>query len=500
METPRPCVALCMPIARTVHPLNFRSFRFLDRSGIGWHHIDIVGHDVVTARNLLTAEALAAPEVTHLLWIDDDMVYPSHALKRLLSWDRPFVGGLCFDRRHPYKPVLARYYHPSWGYAPGTLGWMWGYPKDQLVQVDATGGAFLLVKREVFERVRDYYGAGDPGWAQWWTPLPEMGNSEDLSFCVRADIAADVKPHVDTGLVIGHVGEVIVNDDFSARNSSFEYSRWHPPAECLRDAARFKTCAVVDGPIRDLDDVGEPHNPVASIVITAYNPDPAFLLAAIRSALAQTVPCEVIVVDDGSSKPITWADCGYASKDEYLSDERFEIIRHPENRGISAALNTGIEAMQTEWFAWLPCDDSFEPNKIEFQLAACLNAHAKACYSGYNLKTDNAHGAAHVATVIFRELRESQVILAQHCAINGTTVLIHRDVFAAVGRFDETYRYSQDWEFWNRVAAEFFWLGLPDKLATRREFDNLTAKLNAEKNMRRVEEDEMIRARYGSKK
>jgi GT2 family glycosyltransferase len=454
-----------------------QSYVGLDISGVTWHYVTVDSRQVDEARNELTKIALQIPEVTHLFWVDDDMVYPSNSLKRLLAHDKPIVGGLCHDRRHPYKPVIARYFDRSWGCDEGAYGWLFDYPDDELIEVDATGGAFLLVKREVFEAIRD--GEGDPSWADWWTPIPaKHGHAEDLAFCWRAQ-RMGYTIHVDTGLDIGHVGEVVIDKGFSRRNRAFEYGRWYPPAAVLAEAERQKrregSFAVALDPSSQ---------PVASIVITAYNPNLECLHAAINSALAQTVPCEVIVVDDGS-------------------DPRVEVppgvnlVTHPENRGISAALNTGIASMTTDWFCWLPCDDLFEPGKVEFQLSYLLHVNGLAGYHGYNLKLDNRNQLGHVPTWIFRDLEEQNRALAQGCVINGSTVMVARSVLEKVARspgvyFDPALRYAQDWDFWRRVGFETLWRGMPDKLVTRREFDNLTVKLKRSKDPRKIEEDQIV--------
>jgi glycosyltransferase involved in cell wall biosynthesis len=98
--------------------------------------------------------------------------------------------------------------------------------------------------------------------------------------------------------------------------------------------------------------------PVASIVIPTYNQRPQYLAEAVNSALGQTVPnVEVIVVDDGSDEP------PFADRD--LKPENLQIIRHETNRGIAAALNTGIRASSAPWVCWLSSDaQGFVPRLV----------------------------------------------------------------------------------------------------------------------------------------
>jgi len=508
-------VALCMPIYGKIDPRNFDSYRFLERAEIKWHHLSVIGWPVDVARNMLTAEALSAPDVTHLLFIDDDMVYPANTLKRMLAHDVDIVGGLCFDRRPPYKPVIARYFDPSWGYDEKTYGWLFDYPPDEVIEVDATGGALLLIRREVFEGIREQetgraFGPPDklPQWKEelpeswtlaiseykgWWTPL-DTGLSEDLSFCQRAQ-AAGYKLRVDTGLKIGHVGEVVVDEAFARRNRAFEYHRWHPPLEALAEAVYTRNDAIA----HEIEPAMQLDAPVASIVIPTYNQKPEWLRAAVLSALAQTMSCEVIVVDDHST-PAAYGAIDVPEVDESIrQNPLLKWYRHvDENLGIAAALNKGIKSATTDWIAWLSSDDLYEPEKIERHLTALLSANRLCGYTGYNLKTDNNNGGAHVHTLLWADLPTQRRILARNCAINGSTMLVHKSVFDDVGLFDTTLRYGQDWDMWRRIGTKYLWHGIPDKLTTRREFENLTAKLMGEKNQRKTEEDEIVMQRYGA--
>ena len=83
---------------------------------------------------------------------------------------------------------------------------------------------------------------------------------------------------------------------------------------------------------------------------------------AIESVLAQTCQdFEIIVVDDGSTD-------GTAAAVETFADRRITLIRHEQNRGGSAARNTGIRASSAAYVAFLDSDDEWLPTKLERQL------------------------------------------------------------------------------------------------------------------------------------
>jgi teichuronic acid biosynthesis glycosyltransferase TuaG len=452
-----PVLAICMPIARAVHPDTMRDLMKLDVPK-PYHLIDVIGYPVTDARNMIADQVLAIPEVTHLMWIDDDMRFAPKDVRRLLDLDLPIVGGLCHGRRHPYPPILLYK-------SPHGVSYRYEYPKD-LVEVDATGFAFILVKREVLEAVRAKFP--DEG------PFAQRGFGEDVSFCDRAR-ECGYKIMVDTRIEIGHIAEVVIEPSYVKRNRFVEVNPWVPVATTEK---------------------GEPR---ASIVIPTWNQRLDFLHAAVASAFAQTAPCEIIVIDNGSSPPVDEAAIRALAPAD--SSHRLRFIRVEDNIGCFGALNLGIAEMTTPWFAWLSSDDVFAPRKIARQLRALESVGAHAGFHAYDVMFEHGEDNHVIMPYNWHTLAEQQRVIATGCVINGLTALIHRSVFAQVGVFDVTGDFSivADWEFWNRVAREFMWLPIPEILATRREHASNASTVYANdpiKHARWVAEDAEVRKRY----
>lgn len=88
----------------------------------------------------------------------------------------------------------------------------------------------------------------------------------------------------------------------------------------------------------------------------------AYLAEAIESVLAQTRPCEqLVVVDNGSRDASAAIARGFGS--------RVELVEEPRP-GIGAARNAALRAARGELIAFLDADDLWEPRKTELQLAA----------------------------------------------------------------------------------------------------------------------------------
>jgi teichuronic acid biosynthesis glycosyltransferase TuaG len=459
------------------------------------HFITIEDRPVDDARQWLTRQALSVEGLTHILWIDDDMEFPPHALKQLLSHDKPIVGGLCHNRRSPaYQPIVAKKYHPDLAMPQDALGFVYDLPQSGLYECDATGAAFLLVRADVFKAITERFGPDS-----WWVPA---GNaSEDFSFCARAR-ECGYSVFVDCGLDIGHIGTATITRDTASKLRTLQMAKWVPK---------------VDAPAG---------KPLVSVIIPTYNQRPMYLKAAVLSALNQTVPTEVIVVDDGTTdyciRTPDEAAQGIGgpsdrSKPERMRKEDFSItlppqvklIRHDTNRGISAALNTGIAHMTTDYFCWLSSDDTFHPEKVQKQLNAMLASGAKASFTDYTVidNTPETFGK-YVVGPTWRTIEEQTAMLRYVCCINGSTVMLHASVFEAFAQdsmkgrfFDLDLKYGQDWDAWCKIGQKFLWLRIPESLGTRREDGNLTSAIQAapaddSRRKRRDEEDKIVRERY----
>lgn len=92
-----------------------------------------------------------------------------------------------------------------------------------------------------------------------------------------------------------------------------------------------------------------------TICVPLYN-QKDFVKEAIDSALAQTVPVKIIVVDDGST------DGGRFVLDDY--EGKIEVISQV-NKGLSSARNTALMNTETEFFLPLDADDALLPTAVE---------------------------------------------------------------------------------------------------------------------------------------
>lgn len=98
--------------------------------------------------------------------------------------------------------------------------------------------------------------------------------------------------------------------------------------------------------------------PEVSVIMPTFDQE-AYLPAAVDSLLRQSLSTwELIVVDDGSPGNVQGA-LGPA-----LWDPRVQLRRHSGNRGLGAALNTGLGLATGPFVAYLPSDDAWHVDHL----------------------------------------------------------------------------------------------------------------------------------------
>lgn len=192
-------VCICVPMRnRYVHNSFVASLITLLKPGVG-QFIDCIGGVIHESRNLLVEKALEL-DATHILFIDDDMIFPPEALIKLLENDVDIVCGLAFRKVAPYDPVIFNLYENI----DGTIDiFALEKIKEGLVEIDAIGSAFVLIKRRVFEKMeKPWYRWGDTSFGIY---TKSGGLGEDISFSLHAK-RQGFKVHCDTDLIITHIG------------------------------------------------------------------------------------------------------------------------------------------------------------------------------------------------------------------------------------------------------------------------------------------------------
>jgi len=122
-----------------------------------------------------------------------------------------------------------------------------------------------------------------------------------------------------------------------------------------------------------------------SVIVFAYNEreNVAAVLGELRGWLEANEPwAEIVVVDDGSSDGT--ADAARAA----LEGARGIVVRHGFNRGIGAALKTGVRQARGGWITFMPADGQIEPRAIGTLREAAEHTGADVVLSVYDHRDD----------------------------------------------------------------------------------------------------------------
>jgi glycosyltransferase involved in cell wall biosynthesis len=94
---------------------------------------------------------------------------------------------------------------------------------------------------------------------------------------------------------------------------------------------------------------------------------------------------QLVFVDDGSS------DATYAQAELALRAENAVVLRHTLNRGIGAALKTGVRHCTAEWVTFMPADGQIPPSAVTTLMQAAEAQPLDVVFSNYERRDDGLH-------------------------------------------------------------------------------------------------------------
>lgn len=185
--------------------------------------------------------------------------------------------------------------------------------------------------------------------------------------------------------------------------------------------------------------------PKISIIVPVYKVE-NYLSQCVDSILNQTfADWECILVDDGSP------DGSGVICDEYAQkDARIHVI-HKENRGVSAARNTGLSAAQSEYIYFIDSDDYVEREALELLLSKAKQSEADIMVHGIVNDYIYKHSSTAVKYVSLPEKDYSTILeMADRWGLlKGpvnklfkNSIIINKSL-----RFDESISYGEDTKF-----------------------------------------------------
>ncbi len=217
-------------------------------------------------------------------------------------------------------------------------------------------------------------------------------------------------------------------------------------------------------PLHELDSAVA-KGPVVSVVVPCFN-DEDYVGAALESIRRQSASdWECIVVDDGS----TDRSVGEIKK-AISGDTRYRLERHPDNRGVSAARNTGLELASGRYVVFHDSDDLMMTHSLEDRLRA-IGRQADPDIAGVFCGVRIADDAVSLDEIPNSEPWKSRrpfadfVSSAGECPFSLTAALSRVDVVRDLGGFVEDMTVAEDWDLWFRIMRAGFYF-LSSELST----------------------------------
>jgi LmbE family N-acetylglucosaminyl deacetylase len=185
------------------------------------------------------------------------------------------------------------------------------------------------------------------------------------------------------------------------------------------------------------------HEPLPISVIVRTKDRPALLAEAIASIRANGYPAEIVIVNDGGTRP---------------DIEGVTLVEHETSRGRSEAANAGVRAATNTHIAFLDDDDLYYPE----HLATLSNAARVSTAAGWYSDAVSAFidGESRGRMRIYERDFDRELLLVDNY-IPLPTLLFRRADFLDLGGFDPAFDLFEDWDFLIRLAQRGDFVRVP---------------------------------------
>jgi glycosyltransferase involved in cell wall biosynthesis len=225
-----------------------------------------------------------------------------------------------------------------------------------------------------------------------------------------------------------------------------------------------------------------------TVVMPAFN-RAGLIVRALDSVRNQTRrPCQIIVVDDGSSDATVVTARAWGERHDFPILVEVMAV----NGGPAAARNRGIALASSRYVAFLDSDDEHLPATLE-TLVAALDAAPDAVLSFgdgtivtptnsypkslFRIRVDLDRVSSYIGTdaLPLYRLHNATNTMLKASIIPTSATCFRRDVAMAVGGMPTSFRSGEDWLFWLRLAGQGNFVFVLNDLALHYRHDaNLT--------------------------
>lgn len=210
--------------------------------------------------------------------------------------------------------------------------------------------------------------------------------------------------------------------------------------------------------------------PLVSVVMAVCNGE-SWFHQALESIAGQTFSdYECIIIDDGSTDGTLQIALSFA-------DDRVRVIENGSNLGLAASLNRGLRLARGRYIVRMDVDDVCIPTRFERQVvfmeanpliaaAGCWVETISACNDIWKYPLDH-------------EFIRCELLFGSSLAHPG--MILRRDLFLEANLwYDESFRFAQDYDLWERASKQLRFANQPEILLQYRIHDNQVQNKEAE--------------------
>ena len=201
-------------------------------------------------------------------------------------------------------------------------------------------------------------------------------------------------------------------------------------------------------------------SPQVSVIVLATNKN-KYLLKTITSVQQQTFSdFEILICHNGDSPQLVkWWN--------KQPDSRIKLLFQDDSNPIRT-LNSGIEAAQGEYIAFLQADDLWHPNKLKKQVFHLEHYPAIGLIHSWLTLVDERQKP--LGKIIKNQLHgwvESGIL--ERNRIGFSSVIIRRHCLYLVGLFSPSLKTNYDWDMWIRLSRCYQFMTIAEALVYHRQ-------------------------------
>lgn len=196
--------------------------------------------------------------------------------------------------------------------------------------------------------------------------------------------------------------------------------------------------------------------PKITVLMPVFNAE-SFLQTAIDSILAQSYSnFEFLIIDDGSTD-------NSRNISEASTDPRIRRENNGRNLGLIATLNKGLELAKGDYIARMDADDASLPKRLEKQLAFMENNPEVGLCGTWIEKISEGK----TETIRFpKKHKLIRFFMLFDNPFAHNTIMFRRSFLEQHAiRYDSGYKFSEDYELWDRCASLTTLANVPEALA-----------------------------------